>query len=174
MLNTTMVRFALLSAVALVGVTIAAEPSGSSSLPTVTKPTTLSNGQSACVQYGDCTSAPRSNTLKTETQYSPITPPPKTSVPHLSNSGQTDSYVSSFAADGASQAYATRSKPSDTTPVPPETTVTSQHKTVINGKTTTQVAVNQDDAGTALLPNMIVVYTLSATAIACVMGTVFL
>ena len=169
-----MVRLEYVAALALAGAACAQGSGPSSSYPTVTKPTTLSNGQSACVQYGDCTSLPSSNTFKTETQQSPITPPPKTSVPQLSNSAESESYISSVAAHGASEAYATGSKPASKTPTPPETTVTSEHKTVINGKTTIQVSVNQDDAARALTPNMMVVYALSTTALACVMGTVFL
>ncbi|WFD36959.1 hypothetical protein MCUN1_003851 [Malassezia cuniculi] len=171
-----MVRLAYASIIALIGAAYAQSQSGAtSSFPTITQPTTINNGQSACVQYGDCTTLPSSNTYKTETQYSPITSPASTSVPHLSNAEQSQSYIGSFAAQGASQAYATGPKPQATTAVPPKTTVTYAHETVINGRTTTQVEVNQNDAAFVNhMPNMMVVYTFAVTAIASVAGTLFL
>lgn len=145
-----------------------------SKVPTITKPSTSSNGQSACVQFGDCTSLPKSNTYKTETQYSPITSPHSTKVPNLSDKGQTQSYMSSYANAGASQAYATNPKPKSKTPVPPPTTVTYAHKTTSGSKTYTTTEVHQDSARFDLAPNAAFVYALAATAVASLAGIILL
>ena len=91
------------------------------SMAPITKPTTSNNGQSACVQYGDCTKG--ANTAKTESYNSAIRPPASHSVPYLSNAHDSSSYRASVAAAGASAAYDPRKNRGSSTAVPPPTTV---------------------------------------------------
>ena len=145
-----------------------------SNTPTITKPSKSSNGQSACVQFGDCTSLPKTNTFKTETQHGPISSPHSTKVPNLTDSGQSQSYMSSYANVGASKAYATKPKPGSKTPVPPPTSVTYVHKTASGSKTYTTTEVSQDSARIDLAPNVAFVYALVATTAASLAGTILL
>lgn len=63
---------------------------------------TTNNAQSACVQFGDCSTA--QGTQKTETQNAPVTAPSGT--PALAGYTTLDpAYISSLAAAGASAAY---------------------------------------------------------------------
>ncbi|PWY97928.1 hypothetical protein BCV70DRAFT_202416 [Testicularia cyperi] len=63
---------------------------------------TTNNAQSACVEYGGCTTAQGSQ--KTETQNAPVTPPAGT--PALATVLTMDSaYISSLAAAGATSAF---------------------------------------------------------------------
>lgn len=67
-------------------------------------PLTTNNAQSACVQFGSCSTA-GGNGVVTETQNSPVTQPAGT--PALATYTTLDSaYISSLAAAGASSAYA--------------------------------------------------------------------
>ena len=91
------------------------------SMAPITKPTTSNNGQSACVQYGDCTKG--ANPAKTESYSSAIRPPPSHSVPYLSNAQDSSSYKASVAAAGASAAYDPKNNRGSSTAVPPPTTV---------------------------------------------------
>ncbi|WFD31174.1 hypothetical protein MSPP1_002208 [Malassezia sp. CBS 17886] len=118
------------------------------SMAPVTAPTNSNNGQSACVQYGDCTTG--SNTFKTEKQMSPITSPPSTSVPDLPNGQASSSYMASIAAEGASQAYAKNSGSVSSTPVPPPTTVVLTSVMTKDGQVTTSTSFNAKNA--AVLP----------------------
>ncbi|CAO1618813.1 unnamed protein product [Jaminaea pallidilutea] len=73
-------------------------------------PLSTNNAQSACVQYGDCTALPPSNTYQTASQYGPITPPASsqaTAAP--TNEAETLASLSDLASEGAASVYATRS-----------------------------------------------------------------
>ncbi|SPO37721.1 uncharacterized protein PSFLO_03197 [Pseudozyma flocculosa] len=66
---------------------------------------TTNNAQSACVEYGDCTTLGQ-NTFKTETQYAPVTPPAYTpGLATIINPASDSAYLSSLAAAGGSAAF---------------------------------------------------------------------
>lgn len=87
-----------------------------------------------------------SNTAKTETYGSAITPPSSRSVATLNNGRASSSYISSVAAAGASRAYAQGSNPASSTPVPPPTSVQFDTKTYSSNSVVVTSTVMADNA----------------------------
>lgn len=121
-----------------------ASAAATNSMAPITKPTTSNNGQSACVQYGDCTKG--ANTAKTESYSSAIRPPASHSVPYLSNARDSSSYKASVAAAGASAAYDPKKNHGSSTAVPPPTTV--RFDTKVSSSGSIQVTKSQMDGST--------------------------
>ncbi|KDN53071.1 hypothetical protein K437DRAFT_253394 [Tilletiaria anomala UBC 951] len=71
-------------------------------------PLTTNNAQSACVQYGDCTTA--AGATQTISQLSPVTPPASSllTIPIPTDAAQVPAYEASLASAGALSAYSSR------------------------------------------------------------------
>ncbi|WFD20482.1 hypothetical protein MCAP1_002726 [Malassezia caprae] len=110
--------------------------------PSISTPSASMNGQSACVQFGDCTKG--HNTYKTETYGSAITSPSSRKIATLKNGSASSSYISSVAAAGASQASG--SNPASSTPVPPPTSVQFDTKTMTSDNVVMTSTVMPDNA----------------------------
>lgn len=161
----------LVLAVALIAPTGAAP----SSMAPVTKPTSSFNGQSACVQYGDCTS-PGHKTYKTESNYSPVKPPPSHSIENPKNKSGSMSYKSKVAASGARAQYNPKSNHGSSTPVPPPTTPVFATTTRQGSRTVTKTLVHSPSSGashanvrsasTSMLATTVVV-TLATALLGC-------
>lgn len=100
-----------------------------------------------------------SNTFKTESQPSPIKSPASHSVPDITESAASQSYVSSLAAAGGSDAYAQSPYHGPTTEAPPPTTVEVPTVTTEDGHPVTTTVVNPDNAGalSKTIPTFLVV-----------------
>ena len=92
------------------------------SMAPVSKPTTVDNGEKACVQYGDCTKGDGDHG-RTAMYSSALTPPASHKVPYLSDADATASYMESIASAGGEAAYDPQRNKASSTPVPPPTTV---------------------------------------------------
>lgn len=147
------------AALAVLAVAVPGSDAASSAVPSsmapVTKPTTSSNGISACVQFGDWyvpltypSTQQSGGNVKTETQYSPVKPGASHSVPDITNPAASSSYVESLAGGAGSQAYAANPYSGSTTPVPGPTTVTFATKTP--GSTKAADAAPSDTANAAV------------------------
>ncbi|KOS13584.1 hypothetical protein Malapachy_1797 [Malassezia pachydermatis] len=137
----------------------------------VTKPTTVMNGQSACVQFGDCSTAPSS--FKVETYNSPISPPGSHYVPNLTDKAAVSSYMSQAAGNGATVAYAKGGNQASSTPVPPPTTVNFSTKTATNGGTVVTSTIMSNAAGQTHASSWL--WTIAgATGLALLSGAVLL
>ncbi|PKI82498.1 hypothetical protein MVES1_003444 [Malassezia vespertilionis] len=110
----------------------AADSQVPSSMAPVTKPTTLSNGQPACVQFGDCTTK-TGESIKTEMQNSPVTKPAPHSVPDITDKSASAAYASSLAHAAGSKGFAANPQSGNSTPVPPPTTVLTSIATQTKG-----------------------------------------
>ncbi|KAN0064925.1 hypothetical protein ACQY0O_001982 [Thecaphora frezii] len=104
-----MIRFATATRTVLLGLLLVALSS-----QLVAAQLSTNNAQSACVEYGDCTTA--RGTFKTETQYAPVTPPAYTpGLATIINPATDTAYLSALAAAGATEAYnANPNKPTAT------------------------------------------------------------
>lgn len=143
------------------------------SMAPVTQPTTLFNGQSACVQYGGCTKG--SNTFKTESYSSPVSKGPSHSVPYLTNAEESSSYIASFASQGGRAAYDPQNRGSSTA-VPPATSVHfNTQATSSNGQTYTNSYLDNSSITTRpMVFSNFVPSIVLATATIFVVGAVVL
>lgn len=136
------------------------------SMAPVTKPTTMNNGQPACVQFGDCTKS-NSDYQKTEKYSSAITSPASHSVPYLSDASASEAYKASIASAGGAAAYDPQRNPASSTPVPPPTTVSFDTSVTTSGSTV--YTHTQMDGAVA----HVVTATTFTTSILAAVATVF-
>ncbi|KAI3623928.1 hypothetical protein GLX27_002058 [Malassezia furfur] len=164
MVQTTWAAYVAAALLALSG-TVHAQSSSSvpSSMAPVSKPTASSNGVSGCVQFGDCTTG--ANTYKTETQYSPVVSPASHSVPDITGSAASSSYVNSLAAAGASEAYASSPFQGSTTAAPAPTTVVFDSVTKSGGQEVTTSVVNSDSTNGASMRQAAPLFVVAAVAV---------